>query len=114
MEQFSIQAEKIAEAIRQLTHEEQFRVAQEVLRQLEEQNEVQTKEGRQQTTLSLVGSWQHFPKENTDNFRDEVKRNGQSSPKDHTGWPETPFPSSLISPEDEKNIQCIWKSPGGC
>ena len=28
--------------------------------------------------------------------------------------PDTPFRHSLIDPEDEKNIQRIWKSPGGC
>ncbi len=29
-------------------------------------------------------------------------------------WPDDHLPGSLLSPEDEKNVRRIWKSPGGC
>jgi predicted transcriptional regulator len=29
-------------------------------------------------------------------------------------WPDDHQPNSLLSPEDEKNVQRILKSPGGC
>lgn len=29
-------------------------------------------------------------------------------------WPDDYLPGSLLSPEDEKNVRRIWKSPGGC
>ena len=31
-----------------------------------------------------------------------------------TEWPDDHVPNSLLSPEDEKNVRRIWKSPGGC
>ncbi len=31
-----------------------------------------------------------------------------------TEWPDGHQPNSLLSPEDEKNVRRIWKSPGGC
>lgn len=34
--------------------------------------------------------------------------------EDRANWQESFPKGSIISPDDEKNIQRIWKSPGGC
>lgn len=34
--------------------------------------------------------------------------------ENHNDWPDDFLPTSLLSPDDEKNIRRIWKSPGGC
>lgn len=33
---------------------------------------------------------------------------------DRNDWTDDHLPNSLLSPEDEKNVRRIWKSPGGC
>jgi|GEM_PF-354272 len=33
---------------------------------------------------------------------------------DQADWSDDHLPDSLLSPEDEKNVRRIWKSPGGC
>jgi predicted transcriptional regulator len=33
---------------------------------------------------------------------------------DQTDWSDEHLLNSLLSPEDEKNVRRIWKSPGGC
>jgi hypothetical protein len=38
----------------------------------------------------------------------------QAQQEDQTDWQDNFLPTSLLSPEDEKNVQRIWKSPGGC
>ena len=105
-----MQTSEIIEVISRLPVDEQRRIAEEVLRHLEEKTSAE----RQQAMLSFAGSLQHFPDENTGNFPAREKRNAKSSPEFHTGWSETSFRDLLLDPDDEKNIQRIWKSPGGC
>ncbi len=156
MEQFSVQVEEIIKVIRQLPLEEQQKIAEEVLRQVE-----QARAEKRQAILALAGSWKHFPEENTDGLPDEVKQSRQemfnrevdqesasAEPKPkynalqqillngpvmtdeqyqaflesrnhfnssaQTSWPDDHLPDSLLSPEEEKNVRRIWKSPGGC
>jgi hypothetical protein len=105
-----MQREAIMEAIQQLPIEEQRKLAEEVLRQVDEQAWA----GKRQTILAAAGSWQHFPEENTDNLPDEVKQSRQPASNNQFNWADDHLPSSLLSPEDEKNVWRIWKSPGGC
>lgn len=37
-----------------------------------------------------------------------------NNPSDEADWSDDHLPGSLLSPEDEKNVRRIWKSPGGC
>lgn len=40
---------------------------------------------------------------------------GEEADPEDSSDPQDSFPlNSLLSPEDEKNVQRIWKSPGGC
>lgn len=157
MEQFSVQADELIRAIKKLPLEEQRKIAEEVLRQAEEQAQIE----KRQAILALAGSWNHFPEENTDDLPDDMKRDRQEmfnrkvdqesasaekKPKynalqqlllngpvmtdeqyqafldsrnhfDNSGqadWSDDHLPNSLLSPEDEKNVRRIWKSPGGC
>ncbi len=64
---------EIIEAIQQLPIDEQRKIAEEVLRRVEEQ----TRAEKRQAILALAGSWEHFPEENTDDLLDEVKRDRQ-------------------------------------
>jgi|GEM_PF-2942264 len=68
-----MQTEEIIEAIRQLPIDEQRKIAEEVLRQVEEQARAE----KRQAILALAGSWKHFPEENTDDLLDEVKQSRQ-------------------------------------
>jgi uncharacterized protein YPO0396 len=65
-----VQADELIRAIQQLPLEEQRKIAQEVLRQVEEQARAE----KRQAILALTGSWQHFPRENTDDLLDEEER----------------------------------------
>jgi uncharacterized protein (DUF433 family) len=38
----------------------------------------------------------------------------EADPEDPSDPQDSFLPHSLLSPEDEKNVRRIWKSPGGC
>jgi len=101
---------EIIGAIRQLPIDEQRKIAEEVLRQVEEQARAE----KRQAMLAAAGSSKQFLEANTDDLPDEVKQSPRTATDDQSDWSDDHLPNSLLSPEDEKNVRRIWKSPGGC
>ena len=67
---------------------------------------LQRKMGVEDPMQKEVPASEAFPKRDT--AREGTVAEDLSDPQDYF------LPHSLLSPEDEKNVQRIWKSPGGC
>lgn len=106
-----MQIREILEALRELPEDELKKVVEEASRILAEKRAATEPKPKYNALQQLLLDGPVMTDEQYQAFlesRNHFDSLGQS------GWSDDHLPDSLLSPEDEKNVRRIWKSPGGC
>ncbi len=106
-----MQTGKIIEALGELPEDELKKVVEAASRILAEKRALAEPKPTSNALKQMLLNGPVMTDEQYQAFLESRNHFGNSG---QTNWPDDHQPNSLLSPEDEKNVRRIWKSPGGC